>query len=69
MIKDLMRLAILGEMPYDSVLEMSRNERKILSEVIKEKLEAQNPNKKSQAMVPGKVNAPSGPSAPRRESR
>lgn len=51
MTKDLMRLAILGEMPYDSVLEMSRNERKIFAEVIKEKIDAQNPKKQRQEFL------------------
>lgn len=48
MIRDLMRLSILAEMPYDTVTDMTATERRLLGEVIKEKIDAQTPNKQRQ---------------------
>lgn len=53
-----MRLSIMSEMPYDTVVDMTHNERIILADVIQEKIAAQNPNKKSQKLVPGKISGP-----------
>ena len=47
LIRDLMRICVIGNIPYDNVINMTYNERKILIEVIKEKIESQNPDKKS----------------------
>ena len=48
LMRDLMRLSILSEMPYDTVTDMTYQERKLLGDVIKEKIDAQNPNKQRQ---------------------
>jgi hypothetical protein len=48
LMRDLMRLSILSEMPYDTVTDMTYQERRLLGEVIKEKIDAQTPNKQRQ---------------------
>lgn len=67
--RDIMRMSVFGDVPYSDIIDMSRREREILGETIKEKIEAGNPNKKSQQMVAGQVNAPQGPTPPKQEFR
>jgi hypothetical protein len=43
-----MQLAVMSEQPYPVIMQMTNKERKILVEVIKEKSDAQNPNKQRQ---------------------
>jgi len=57
-IKDLMRISVLGPVPYEDVVNMTPKERKILSDVLQERADAQNPNKKTQQLEPGVVSGP-----------
>jgi hypothetical protein len=51
LMRDLMRLSILSEMPYDTITDMTYQERRLLGEVIKEKIDAQTPNKQRQQFL------------------
>jgi hypothetical protein len=65
-----MQLSIAAKMPYADLVHMSYNERKILLQVLEEKIAAGDPKKQKQVkMTPGQVNGPQGPVAPRTESR
>jgi|GEM_PF-4174597 len=65
-----MQLSIAASMPYADLVHMSHNERKILLQVLEEKVAASDPNKQKQMkMTPGQVNGPQGPAPTRSESR
>ena len=49
--KTVFQLAITSNFDYESVMQMSHNERRILIDVLKEKADAENPNKQSQQML------------------
>ena len=46
-----MRLAVASKLSYDSIMDMTIQERKILMDVIQEKIDAQNPKKQKQQML------------------
>lgn len=65
-----MRLTILGPIPYDDVVNMTHSERKILVDVVRERSDAQNPNKQKQVkMTPGEINGPMNAPQSRTEQR
>jgi hypothetical protein len=39
-----MRIAVLGPVPYSDVVEMTHQERVLLTEVLQERIDAQTPN-------------------------
>lgn len=69
LIKVLLGLSVAAGQSYDQICSLTPNERELLSDVLIEKAEAQNPNKKSQIMNPGKVNGPEPNQQPRSEPR
>jgi len=69
LIRDVMRLSVYSDVPYENVMNMTNRERRILGEVLRERAEKQNPNKVSQKMVAGEMNGPQGPQSPRQEFR
>ncbi len=48
LMRDLMRLSLLADMPYDTITEMTHLERRLLADVVREKIDAQTPNKQRQ---------------------
>ena len=64
-----MEIAIQSNLPYQEVVSMTNNERKILIEILQEKADRESGKKRQQMMEPGKVNGPAPGPATRTEQR